>query len=68
MQVATKPAEYADAGIPNYWIIDLTEPSTLTACILVDGDYEIVAETTDAVRLSEPAPVTVDVRTLTSRR
>ena len=64
----TKFAEYADAGIPRYWIIDLTEPSTLTAYILVDGDYEIVAETTDAVTLSEPAPVTVDVRTLTSRR
>jgi len=64
----TKFAEYADAGIPNYWIIDLDEPATLTAYILVDGDYEIVADATDAVSLSEPAPVTVDVRTLTSRR
>jgi Uma2 family endonuclease len=27
----TQPAEYADAGIPTYWIIDLDPPVTLTA-------------------------------------
>lgn len=64
----TKLTEYADAGIPTYWIVDLDEPATLTAYILVDGDYEIVAQVTDAASLSEPAAVTIDVRTLTSRR
>jgi Uma2 family endonuclease len=63
-----KLTEYADAGIPNYWIVDLDEPATLTAYLLVDGDYEIVAQTTEAVTLLRPAEVTVDVRTLTSRR
>ncbi|HEY0454190.1 Uma2 family endonuclease [Actinophytocola sp.] len=63
-----KPAEYAEAGIPDYWLIDLEEPATLTAYLLVDGYYEIVAEVTDEVRLSGPAPVTLDVRKLTARR
>jgi Uma2 family endonuclease len=64
----TKFAEYADAGIPNYWIIELDRPNTVTAYILVDGDYEIVAQATEPVQISQPAPVTVDVRTLTIRR
>jgi Uma2 family endonuclease len=64
----TKFAEYADAGIPNYWIIELDRPNTVTAYVLVDGDYEIVAQTTEPVQLSQPTPVTVDVRTLTTRR
>jgi Uma2 family endonuclease len=64
----TKFAEYVDAGIPNYSIIDVDKPATLTAYLLVDGDYEIVAETGAAVTLSEPVEVTVDVRTLTVRR
>jgi len=64
----TKFAEYAEAGIPNYWVIKLDQPNTLTAYLLVDGDYEIVAEAADAVTLQGPAPVTVDVRTLASRR
>lgn len=64
----TKLTEYADAGIPHYWIVELDEPATLTAYTLVDGDYEIVAQTTEPVQLSQPAPVTVDVRTLTARR
>jgi len=64
----TKLTEYADAGIPSYWIIELDEPVTLTAYTLVDGDYEIVAQADGAVSLSEPAPVTVDVGALTRRR
>lgn len=39
-----KLAEYADAGIPQYWIVDLDPPTTLTAHLLVDGAYEVVAE------------------------
>jgi Uma2 family endonuclease len=27
-----KRRDYADAGIPNYWIIDIDEPISLTAC------------------------------------
>jgi Uma2 family endonuclease len=63
-----KPVEYAEAGIPNYWLVDIEEPATLTAYLLVDGYYEIVGEVTGEARLSQPAPLTVDVRKLTSRR
>jgi Uma2 family endonuclease len=28
----TKRGEYADAGIPHYWIVDLNEPVSLLAC------------------------------------
>lgn len=62
-----KPAEYAEAGIPHYWVIDIEEPATLTAYLLVDGYDEIAADVAGEVRLSGPAPVTVDVRKLTTR-
>jgi Uma2 family endonuclease len=64
----TKPAEYAEVGIPSYWLIDLAAPATLTAFLLVDGYYEIIADTADSITLSKPAPVVVDVGALTARR
>jgi Uma2 family endonuclease len=66
----TKLDEYAEAGIRHYWVIDIDddEPPMLSAFLLVDGYYEIIAKVTDTVQLSEPAPVTVDVRKLTARR
>lgn len=36
-----KRSEYADAGIPHYWIIDLTEPVSLLACHLA-GEFGYV--------------------------
>lgn len=39
-----KLAEYAEAGIPQYWIVDIAEPATLLAYVLVDGVYELSAE------------------------
>lgn len=64
----TKPAEYADAGISNYWVIDLDAPATLTAYSLVDGEYELVGEGSGVLSLSSPAPVIIDVSTLSQRR
>jgi len=64
----TKLTEYANAGIPHYWIVDLDKPATLTAYILVAGNYEIVAQVTDTASFSEPAAITIDMRTLTTRR
>ena len=29
-----KRADYADAGIPHYWIVDLDDPISLVACHL----------------------------------
>ena len=36
-----KRAEYADAGIPHYWIVDLDEPVSLIACHL-GGEFGYV--------------------------
>jgi len=36
-----KRGEYADAGIPHYWIVDLSEPATMVACHLA-GEFGYV--------------------------
>jgi len=63
-----KPFEYGRAGIPNYWIVDLEGPVTMTAYQLVGGDYKIVGKTSGTMALTEPAPVTVDVAGLLPHR
>ncbi|MDQ4115963.1 MAG: Uma2 family endonuclease [Actinomycetota bacterium] len=63
-----KFSEYADAGIPRYGIVDLDEPTTLTAYVLVDGDYELAAEATGTVDLDVAGhPVALDLAALTRR-
>jgi Uma2 family endonuclease len=63
-----KFSEYADAGIPQYWIIDLGEPTSLTAYVLVDGDYELSGEHTGTVALEVAGhALTVDLDALTRR-
>ena len=48
----TKRGEYADAGIPYYWIVDLDEPVSLFDCHLAEGfGYQ------DACDITEPFPV-----------
>jgi Uma2 family endonuclease len=62
-------AEYADAGIAHYWIVDLAAPTSITAYSLVDGTYEVVGEhTTTAVIDVDGAPVTLDLPALTALR
>jgi Uma2 family endonuclease len=46
-----KFSEYAETGIPQYWIIDLGTPVSLLAYVLVDGTYELSGEHTGAVAL-----------------
>lgn len=60
----TKLSEYADAGIKHYWIVDLDEPASITAYLLVDGDFELVGEATEKLVLDEPTPVTIDIPSL----
>lgn len=36
LDTVVKRGEYADAGIPHYWIIDLNRPITLAACHLAE--------------------------------
>ncbi|OLT20873.1 hypothetical protein BJF78_34900 [Pseudonocardia sp. CNS-139] len=63
-----KFSEYAEAGIPQYWIVDLDEPVTLTAYVLVDGDYELSGELTgDPVLTVAGHPVRIDLAALTPR-
>jgi len=58
-----KRADYADAGIPNYWIIDLDEPISLTECRLTEQfGYQDnqVATGTFTAELPFPVKITLD--------
>lgn len=58
----SKLADYADAGIPHYWIIDIDGPVTLDAFDLIDGRYQpSVVDGHGTVHLTTPATVTVDL-------
>ena len=63
-----KAAEYAAAGIPHYWVVELGPPIELTGFLLVDGAYDEVVRTTGTVETSVPAPLRIDVSTLLDRR
>lgn len=63
-----KFAEYAEAGIPQYWIIDLDRPTTLLAYVLVEGAYQLSGEHTGTAALDVAGhPVTIDLDALTRR-
>jgi Uma2 family endonuclease len=49
----TKQSEYAEAGVPTYWLVRLQPDVSLTEHRLVDGAYVVVAEHT--------GPTTLDV-------
>jgi Uma2 family endonuclease len=63
-----KFSEYADAGIPQYWIVDIGDATMLLAYGLVDGDYQLSGEHTGTVELAVAGHlVTVDLDALTRR-
>lgn len=63
-----KFAEYAEAGIPQYWMVDLDTPITLSAYVLVDGHYELSGEHTGTAGLDVAGhPVTLDLDALVRR-
>jgi Uma2 family endonuclease len=63
-----KFAEYAEAGIEQYWIVDLGSPTTLLAYALVEDHYELSAEHTGAATLDVAGhPVILDLDALTNR-
>lgn len=63
-----KFSEYAEAGIGQYWIVDVDPPTTLLAYALVDGHYELSGEFTGPVTLDVAGhPVTIDLPALTRR-
>ena len=61
-----KHDEYADAGIPHYWIVDLDEPVSLLACHLA-GEFGYIdgGAVTGIFRTTEPFPVEIDLDALT---
>ncbi|MGH3811800.1 MAG: Uma2 family endonuclease [Pseudonocardiaceae bacterium] len=64
----TKRYEYADAGIPHYWLVDLDKPVTLTAYSLVDGNYEhVAADITGSATIPSPVAITLHLDTLLTR-
>ena len=55
-----KHDEYADAGIPHYWIVDLADPVTLIAC----QGYQDAAAVTNSFTTDVPFPVKLDLHAL----
>jgi Uma2 family endonuclease len=59
----TKRGEYADAGIPHYWIVDLDAPVSLLDCHLAGGfGYQDDGGVTGVVAVSVPFPGPFPVR------
>ncbi|TWF77928.1 putative restriction endonuclease [Pseudonocardia hierapolitana] len=60
-----KRSEYADAGIPHYWIIDIDPPVSLLACHLAgEFGYADDGAVTGAFTTAEPFPVEIDLDAL----
>lgn len=66
-----KPVEYADAGIPHYWLIDLFPPApTITVFGLgAPGDGYVESQTaTGELVVSEPFDLRIDIAALVASR
>lgn len=61
----TKPYEYAEAGIPHYWVIDLDEPLSLAAYHLAgEFGYQEAPAVTGVFETKEPFPLRIDLTEL----
>lgn len=57
-----KRNDYADAGIPNYWIVDIDDPISLTACRLTEQfGYQDDQTATGIFRTEVPFPVEINL-------
>jgi Uma2 family endonuclease len=62
-----KHHEYADAGIPHYWIVDLDDGPSLTACHLAgEFGYQNAAPERGVLVTDTPFPLRIDVAALLS--
>ncbi len=59
-----KRDEYADAGIPHYWIVDLAEPVSLVACRSGECGYVDAPAATGTFAVDVPFPVRLDLADL----
>lgn len=63
-----KRHEYAKAGIPAYWVLEIDSTVTLSAGRLVDGAYDSDFEGGGEFKAASPFTLTVDLPSLASRR
>ncbi len=62
IDLVDKRRDYADAGIPNYWIVDIDEPISLTACRLTEQfGYQDDQVVTGTFRADVPFPVEINL-------
>jgi len=59
-----KRSDYAAAGIPHYWIVDLDPLSVLECRLGADGAYADQGAVTGAFRTLEPFAIEVDLDAL----
>jgi Uma2 family endonuclease len=59
-----KPELYAKAGVPHYWRIE-QDPVHAFAYDLVDGRYELAADSTDELVLTAPFGIKLPIRDIT---
>jgi Uma2 family endonuclease len=65
MDNVVKCGEYADAGIPQYWIVELDAPASLLACHLAGSfGYQDTGAATGAYEAREPFPLHTDLDAL----
>lgn len=62
MDHVIKRGEYADAGIPHYWIVDLDTPISIVVCHLAgEFGYQDSMTATGSVKMTDPFDMTVDL-------
>lgn len=60
-----KRGEYADAGIPHYWIVDIEQPASLLACHLAgEFGYADQGPLTGRFVTTAPLPIEIDLDAL----
>ncbi|WP_245822650.1 Uma2 family endonuclease [Lentzea waywayandensis] len=60
-----KRLDYAEAGIPFYWIVDLDEPVSLTPLRLTERRYQEASAETGVYEAVEPFPCRIQMDRLT---
>ncbi|MFI9401592.1 Uma2 family endonuclease [Nocardia sp. NPDC052316] len=59
MDYVMKRSEYADAGIPHYWIIDMSPLSLVAFRLTEEFGYVDDGEVTDVFTTTSPCPLTI---------
>lgn len=65
----TKFSEYAETGIPYYWLVDLAAPVSLSTYTLIGGGYESAGEYTGRAQVPiDATDISIDLDALTTSR